>query len=71
MLPNKCTVVDALHNFSLGNGASIQYVENNGPNRRICAVGDGIWLTIHEVARSMTVTMAMRLDCRESSAREK
>jgi hypothetical protein len=58
--------VDALHNFSLGNGASIQHVENNGPNRRICAVGDGIWF-----ARSMTVTMAMRLDCREGSACEK
>jgi hypothetical protein len=58
--------VDALHNFSLGTGASIQHLESNGPNRRICAVGDGIWL-----ARSMTVTMAMRLDCRESSACEK
>lgn len=69
--PIKCTVVDALHNFSLGNEASIQHVENNGLNRRICTVGDGIWLTIHEVARGMAVTMAMRLDCREGSAREK
>jgi len=71
VLPNKRTVVDALHNLSLGNGASIQHVENNSPNGRICAVGDRIWLTINEVARSMTVTMAMRLDCRESSAYEK
>jgi hypothetical protein len=58
--------VDTLQNFSLGNGASIQHVDNNGPNRRICAIGDGIWL-----ARSMKVAMAMRLDCRESSACEK
>ena len=69
--PIKCTVVDALHNFSHGNGESIQHVDSNGLNRRICAVSDGIWLTIYEVAWGMTVAMAMRLDCRESSTREK